>query len=117
VIWEILSIFVFDYYIHISEVLELTLSQKLKFLGPNDGYSHVLSCICNYCTCQEVWVDCHEALLIETKISEKFSIFLEVLGQLYIRPPFLLIGSSLVRVILGLLALLCGFFEDVFVLK
>ena len=117
VIWEILGVFILDYCIHVSEVLELTLSQKLKFLGPYNGYAHVFSRICNYCACQQVWVHCHEALLIETKISEKFSIFLEVLSQLYIRPPFLLIGSSLIGVVLWLRALLSSFFEDIFILK
>ena len=49
-------------------------------MRPNDGYTHVLSSIGNDRTCQEVWIDRHQAFLVKTEIRKKFRVLFEMGG-------------------------------------
>ena len=82
---EVLSISTFDDQVQVSKVVKIALCKVLKFCGPNHSDAHVLSCICNDSTSQKIWVYSHEALLVETKVSEELSIFFEIFGKSMIR--------------------------------
>ena len=81
-LWEVFGIFSLYYAIRIFNCFERTFCQKFHFVGPYDSNSHVFSGVCNNGTCQVVWIYRHQAFLVQTKISKKFRIFLEMRSQL-----------------------------------
>jgi len=81
-LWEVLGVFAVDDKIKISEMVKSALCKHLKLNWPNDGNSHVLTCICNNSTCKKIWINGHETFLIKAEICEEFSVLLKVFSQL-----------------------------------
>lgn len=51
-IWEVLSVFAFNYQVKVFEVVEAALSQELQFRRPDYGDAHVLPGVGDDCTSQ-----------------------------------------------------------------
>ena len=82
VLWEVLSVFTIDYKIKISKMMKCTFCQHFKLNWPNDGNSHVFTCISNNGTSQKIWINGHETFLVKAEISKEFGILLELFSKL-----------------------------------